>query len=351
MGVLRLLLAVAVFCFHTDFLKEFGISILDGRTAVFCFFVVSGFYMEMVLVEKYNFNRLGPDFVRKFWLARFWRLYPTYFVVIIATLILAFAMSNVHVPKVLDINLSTNWFEISKSIVIWFFNISMFFLNLPSTSDLLIGPGWSLGIEISFYAIAPFCLKLKTPTLMALAAVSIALQFIPYGQHAPVLFGFHVFLLGALARRYSTQIMLAVSRIVDPTLLVLYGIVFLLIFFAAPGDIYVGVKNEFSHNTLNRFIYPVIIALLIPFLHERTKNNKSDFWIGQLSYPFYLLHTLVIATFANWPSIFKTSSLLFGVCLSFSVFLMLLEVRFIEPVRARFSKSGFKADVQRTVVQ
>ena len=71
MGVLRLLLAVAVFAFHSHLDHIGGMQMLNGRTAVFCFFVVSGFYMEMVLAEKYTFDRLGRRWFYIFWLSRF----------------------------------------------------------------------------------------------------------------------------------------------------------------------------------------------------------------------------------------------------------------------------------------
>ena len=48
MGILRLLLAITVFCYHTGLLSSLGMTTIDGRAAVFCFFAISGFYMEMV---------------------------------------------------------------------------------------------------------------------------------------------------------------------------------------------------------------------------------------------------------------------------------------------------------------
>jgi peptidoglycan/LPS O-acetylase OafA/YrhL len=61
MGILRLLLAITVFCFHSGLSQSLGMTMIDGRAAVFCFFAVSGFYMEMVLSEKYNRERLGAS--------------------------------------------------------------------------------------------------------------------------------------------------------------------------------------------------------------------------------------------------------------------------------------------------
>ncbi|WP_295750824.1 acyltransferase family protein [Undibacterium sp.] len=218
MGVLRLLLAIAVFSFHIGVFRLYGVSSFDGGSAVFCFFVVSGFYMEMVLVQKYNSIRLGSQYFKKFLAARFWRLYPTYFFIAVVSFALSVCTSYVHLPKILNLGDLVSNVMILRSLGAWFSNITMLFLNLPSTSDLLIGPGWSLGIEISFYVIAPFCLKLKTKHIIILAVIGLGLQFIPFGQHSPILFGFHFFLLGALARRYTTQIESIVSNIGAPSI-------------------------------------------------------------------------------------------------------------------------------------
>ena len=336
MGILRLLLAITVFCFHSGLSSSLGMTIIDGRAAVFCFFAVSGFYMEMVLSEKYNRERLGSSYLKMFYSARFWRLYPTYILIVLATTLISVAYPHIELPKVLDMSHNVGLLANVRSIVTWFFNISMLFLNIPSVFDLVIGPSWSVGIEISFYAVAPFLLRLKAWPLIMLSIFGILLQLIPYGQHSPILFGFHFFLLGAFARRYTFKIESWVSHIGNPPLLLLYATVFVILFFAIPGNIYFGPSINHAHNTVSDFIYPVIIAGLIPLLHERTYNLKIDSWIGQLSYPFYLLHALIIECFTGWLYIYKVPLLLL-LCLSLSIIIVLFEMRFIEPWRSRFA--------------
>src|SRR4029079_11842283 len=79
MGILRVLLALAVFCEHVappaDFLRMWG-----GTLAVTIFFVTSGFYMELVLTRTYA--RPGV-----FWLNRAARIYPTYWIILLLALI------------------------------------------------------------------------------------------------------------------------------------------------------------------------------------------------------------------------------------------------------------------------
>jgi peptidoglycan/LPS O-acetylase OafA/YrhL len=52
MGLLRMLLAFSVLTSHMHGRGIFGFRILSGGLAVECFFMISGFYMALVLNEK-----------------------------------------------------------------------------------------------------------------------------------------------------------------------------------------------------------------------------------------------------------------------------------------------------------
>jgi peptidoglycan/LPS O-acetylase OafA/YrhL len=337
MGVLRLLLALAVYFYHAGNVSLSGIHLLHGGTAVYCFFVISGFYMEMILTQKYNPNRLGSAHVRMFYLARFWRLYPTYFLIGAAVLILSTATNLVQLPPTLDFRHAEGTIATIRSIGTWIMNITGAFLNVPPSQDLLIGPGWSLGIEASFYAIAPFCVRLKPAPLIGLSLIACVLQFIPYGTHSPVLYGFHLFLLGGLAFRYRVNIESTISRIFgSPPLFHLYILIFLIVSISIPHEIHLGRARDHAANTVDCFLYPVIVAALIPLLHERTKANRLDEWIGHLSYPIYLVHQLIIDLFSSWDCALKTEIVLL-VIFFISAILVQLEAHFVEPWRSRFA--------------
>ena len=68
MGAVRFTLALSVAVWH---LPGAPFRLLNAAVAVLAFFIISGFYMAMVLTEKY------PT-VRSFYAARFLRLYPAY---------------------------------------------------------------------------------------------------------------------------------------------------------------------------------------------------------------------------------------------------------------------------------
>ena len=71
MGTLRTLFAIAVVCAHS-----YGYVFVGGRNAVQLFYMISGFLISYVLVEKKAYAT-----VRSFYINRYLRLYPIYFVV------------------------------------------------------------------------------------------------------------------------------------------------------------------------------------------------------------------------------------------------------------------------------
>ena len=87
MGILRFLLALSVIASHASGVgiplpneKQYPMwasYLIDGRHSVALFFIISGFYMAMILNTKYQNNTL------RFYGNRFLRLWPTYIIVLI----------------------------------------------------------------------------------------------------------------------------------------------------------------------------------------------------------------------------------------------------------------------------
>ena len=68
MGAIRFTLALSVAVWH---LPGAPFKLLNAAVAVLAFFIISGFYMAMVLTEKYST-------AKPFYAGRFLRLYPAY---------------------------------------------------------------------------------------------------------------------------------------------------------------------------------------------------------------------------------------------------------------------------------
>ena len=317
MGILRVLLAVMVIIHHTD-IPMHGIAV-DGVTAVEAFFIISGFYMALILRGKYNF----PGGTRLFYEQRYLRLAPIYWVTIIATLGIGAAYSVIgHTPRGKWVSLVQLVPHLSPSSLVFFCfsNLSMLGLDyhcfaalsghplafhfvregynapVPASRLLLILPAWTLSIELLFYLVAPFLvwrsIKFQAGCIIAdlllrsLAMTYLKLPFEPWGQH---FFPFELwaFLLGSV----GYQLLPHYERLVrHPGFLrgiITTGLTALLFFY---GRIPLPEAGR-------RWVFLSIIALLVPLLFAVSRRDKIDRAIGEISYPLYLLHMTVIYAF------------------------------------------------------
>lgn len=329
MGLLRWALAMAVCLCHLSAGDDAAWRPLGGEAAVLCFFVISGFYMEMVLSERYTPERLGPGYLRRFYLARYLRLYPAFLLVTLVLLVASLMPGRVELPASLRCAEANTPLTLATCGLEWFAQLTMLMLNLPSTAHLLIPPGWSLGVEIGWYAIAPWVSRRKGGVLAVLAAVGALSLFVPYAQHLPVLFAAHCFVMGAVAWRLRERLVID-ARWASPWLL--RGLVLVAVGLALPAEWTLGAFDPHAHNQVDRLVYPVLTALIVPSLHLRASAERWDHWLGQLSYPLYLVHQAVIDGARHASSRLGVSGVIVSALL-LAMLMMWAEHRWIEPRR------------------
>jgi peptidoglycan/LPS O-acetylase OafA/YrhL len=313
MGTLRFFLAMSVAYGHSgDFL---GFPLIPGDTAVQSFYAVSGFYMALVLNEKY---RPGSSTYSLFISNRFLRLFPVYATVLCLTLLLAFAISAFSPAKELPfvtqwrsidrLDLASVAFLVISQIVMWGQDLYLFLTvkngalafwpdfhtaPQPIYTLLLIPQAWTLGLEISFYLIASFIVRRSVPAIVLALAASVALRLLlQFGlgyQGDPWSYRFFpaelaVFLVGVLGYRVYR------SRSVTPDrpLLSIFAIVILCLGAALLVNRWHGLSRVASVSFL------MLTFAAIPFLFRATNKNVLDRNLGELSYPIYICHILVI---------------------------------------------------------
>lgn len=313
MGTLRLILATSVVYGHLqDFL---GFPLIPGDTAVESFYAISGFYMTLVLNEKYR-PRSSTYFL--FISNRFMRLFPAYAAVLALTLLLAFMLSRVapanELPFVAGwrslgrIDWTSAAFLVGTQLIMWGQDL-YYFLTLKSgalafwpdfhTSPqplhalLVIPQSWTLGVEFSFYLIAPFIVRRSVLAIAALLAASLVLRLVlQFGlgyDGDPWSYRFFpselaVFLIGALAYRIYKLPSIALDR-------TLFGI-FVLAIVCVGAAVLINRWHGLSRVASVGFLMLAFGA--IPFLFRMTRNNAFDRHLGELSYPVYISHFLVI---------------------------------------------------------
>jgi len=365
MGVLRILLAICVFCAHSRPLGH--LRWLGGDLAVELFFVISGFYMQLILRTKYTKHILGNRWVIHFYKARYFRLLPLY----IFGSILSVGAAAAHISNFAPLPIWKFLWDLPNTIGNLLFKMSMLFSNItmilqdlvmfvavhhenihwaanfsaseqPIWQGLIIPPAWSLGVELSFYVIAPYLLNLRTQYLVAYASFSLTTKvltvtFMELGdpwtyRFFPFELGY--FLLGALACRHRHLFESFVGKRIQKFWYCVYPLVF--------GFAVVRVPVP-----LIPVAYPMALACVLPLLFRLTAANKLDRLIGELSYPFYILHWLCLSlagliTLHLWHGVSKDAVVpLVGLALtiSLSVIGLTLEMWLVEPWRSRLSGS------------
>ncbi len=312
MGGLRFLLAMTVVLGHCA-----GFMFVGGTNAVQIFYMISGFLMSYILVERRSYKTVSD-----FYLSRYLRLYPVYAIVAALTLgLLAFAsITGQNVRYFSGINfwdyykngsLGANVYLVLSNLTLFFQDWSMFMDTCSSghlafTSDfttcatplwraLLVPQAWTLGLEMSFYMIAPFVLVRKKVFFGFLAGavlVRVALFSIGLGLKDPWTYRFFpaellFFLLGSFSHQYVSAWYKArfapekLPSLAKKSLVVVFALATL--YPVLP--VHEWVKSNFMFG---------VVFLILPLAFLFNNRNAWDRRLGELSYPIYIVHIFVI---------------------------------------------------------
>jgi len=298
MGVLRLLLALSVLFDHQ------GASALlmgpGGEISVQCFYIISGFYIALVLDRTYRSNAV-------FWANRALRLFPSYWAVAAVTLVIWLVLpTNLWTEFSVLPNIDRAFVAVSNFALVgqdWFNFLGFRHGHLALVKDfqdsdfpfynlLLVPPAWSLGVELSFYALAPFILRRGWATLLGCLLMSLGLRFLLSRaglDHNPWTYRFFpselaTFLTGSAAYRVYCMVQPRLSRhkwLARAITLLVWSVV------ACMGLLQIDASQK-------RVLALVLIASALPFLSEASRASRLDRFLGDLSYPIYICHWTVI---------------------------------------------------------
>jgi len=287
--------------------------------------MISGFYMAMVLSTRYE----NP---RDFYKSRLMRILPPYWITLVLTLLACLTtgllwhqwlLLTPYTSHPLAQNGTTGFLLAAASNLTLIGQDWIMFLSHDSGQGigltanfwndknplwhyLLIPQCWSVGVELAFYAFAPYLNRLRSRWLTLVAIFALGSRLLTYlymGEaRDPWTYRFFpfecsLFILGMLGYRLYSKTtpyhhhcrLRCVSR-----LSYVLGSVSLLLFFNLEARA-TGYAGRLLGQETSMLLSYLLWALLIPVLFFAFGNQKDDRKIGELSYPIYLVHFIVIA--------------------------------------------------------
>ncbi|HYO67998.1 MAG TPA: acyltransferase [Archangium sp.] len=263
-----------------------------GQFGVMVFFVCSGFVIPASLKRNAS--------LRDFWVRRFFRLYPLYWVsAIIATLM--YAVHAVPPERPLS-HLPVQELLVSEPVKTQLANITM----VPSLfgSASLIAPYWTLELEMLFYVLVSILAATKlasrtVPVVLFFVALAVGGGAMAFSMNEPVpvyiaamfsgtvLYGLHT---GTCSARKALGVMgISVAGLV------------LAAFFYARAGIFWGLNSMLLAWTL-----PLILVTAATFLSRSIRIPAGVLWLGRVSYSTYLMHLMVLVSIGPVGNRFTT---------------------------------------------
>ena len=336
MGSLRLFLALCVAFGHFGLPLGFPTSDI----AVQSFFVISGFYMALVLNEKY-----GPASYWLFISNRLLRLWPTYLVILIPS----FAIASNWWP-VASLDLASIAYYFVSQIFILGQETYFYLFTSDGTLGLTLHPGtmpnllyklapvpqaWTLALEFYFYLLAPFIVRRGPAFIGAIIAASLVLR-----MTLLVLFDLSgdpwssrffpselaLFLIGSLSY-YAYAPRSDVQR---------RQVYVMLLAAAVPLLVCLAISRWDGVSRLASLALLGAVIMSVPYLFKLTRNMAWDRYLGELSYPLYICHFLI-----GWMVLPETVSGAY-ICALLSLGLATQLYRWVERPIDRWRQSRFE---------
>lgn len=199
--------------------------------------------------------------------------------------------------------------------------VSNFYNSNPCVYQFLLCPqAWSISLELVFYIIAPIIVKFNYKLILLIIIVLLFSRILLYKsglnydpwtyRFLPLEFFFF------LAGNISFKIYLYLKK-TNPSKIINL-IIFSILFFVIITFNYLN-----YNNLIKQYLFYTIFTLCIPFIFYLSKKSSIDRFIGELSYPVYLFHILII-TYC-FPVFYK----IFGVFTSIITIVLTIVVSYL----------------------
>jgi peptidoglycan/LPS O-acetylase OafA/YrhL len=314
-GIYRTILAIFVVLGHL------GTAPYIGAYSVFGFYILSGYLMTRIMQKSYGYQLTG---VLKYFINRFLRIYPLYWFSVFFSFLLILLFSEDFSTAINSaIYLPGETTELLKNIFIFLF---------IDIEPRLTPPAWALTVELFYYimialgfsktkkiALTWFLLSSFYTIYLLLGQASFSYRYFTIQSASlPFSLGSLIFFISQEKKLKSPSINLAVT-------------IFLLVFNYF-FSLYLGTSDSYSFY-INLFLISYLVLNLSLF--NIKPLIKLDTFIGNLSYPIYLLHYqcgIIIYTIFSLYSFHysKGDFIFFFTSLILCIFISYLTARSIE---------------------
>jgi peptidoglycan/LPS O-acetylase OafA/YrhL len=326
-------------------LSQISLIVFDfGKIGVQLFFFLSAYTLCLSMTARQE-----KGYIRNFYIRRFFRIAPLYYVGILTYFLLSTIPYFTQGAPI----------AVHRSYTQYNVLCNVFFIHglVPSANNSIVPGGWSIGTEMLFYLLFPFlfilCGKIKTRFIYALPLFALILanlfMFLVYifdksvfkntFYYYNILNQLPVFIICIsfffLEKTWFSKCSAFISLIV-------FGVFFTLSFL---------LMYLFKHN-INLAVFMAAVSFIFLFILFRNASLKPGLLnrIGQLSYSIYIFHFLfaypLIICLVHLVNGRINPYILYGISLiltiGLSTFLAMLSEKFIEKRGINWGKSLIK---------
>lgn len=309
---LRGLASLWVLLAHIQILSGTGhLPIISwGELAVDLFMLLSGFLMaHNYIARKHSEPWESRRTIGQFWLRRFFRIAPLYYLILAVALVFGPLMGQFR-NEIAELWPTTatapdRYFDQSLQNILM--HLSFLFGFSPTYAFRTALPDWSIGLEMQFYLFFPFIMLLVsrlTPLVASVLLIGVCLGirllfrdfFHSFPMPAFLAIKFYVFFIGMWIAQARAERTMFKGMVIGVGVAVIWAVLFERNLVAVARVLLViGMFYLMNNGTL-----PGSASLTGSIVRVRAfLSNKTAMFMGETSYSVYLVHLLIVLPVAG----------------------------------------------------